>query len=85
VFKRESAFEAVHAVVHCFDEEALGPKAFRQQAAELNIIIDDENAIHLRSHFPLSSMVVQLEFALDAFTNLYSALPILTALTSEHC
>jgi hypothetical protein len=46
MFSGESALKPTRSIVHSFDREPLGAKALREKSAQLDIIIDDENAIH---------------------------------------
>ena len=56
MFSRECALKPTRSFVHGFDREPLGTKALREQSAQLDIIIDDENAIH-----PLPSAASELD------------------------
>jgi hypothetical protein len=46
MFPGESALKPTRSVVHRFDRESFGAEALREESAQLDIIIDDENAIH---------------------------------------
>ena len=74
MFHREGAFQPANAIVDGFDCEAFGCQALGEQPAQLNIIVDDENAIHSLqgSSLPLDARpFAKLREA--AFTNLYFA------------
>ena len=71
----ESPGEAGFAVVNAFHLEALGAEILADQGAQFNVIVDDQNSIHL-VHFsggPVVKRVKIRQIAGLAFTNIYSA------------
>ena len=77
MFSGECALKPAWSVVHGFDREPLGTKALREKSAQLDIIIDDENAIH--SLPPATSdSILDHPSSLKSF--LYKTLPRLTNL-----
>jgi Spy/CpxP family protein refolding chaperone len=82
VFFGERAFKPMHSIVHGFDREPLGAKALREKSAQLDIIIDDENAIHSLQPAASDSILDHpstdkgsLYKTLPRLTNLYRTLP----------
>jgi hypothetical protein len=83
VFSGESTLKPPRPVVHGLDREPLSAKALREKSAQLDIIIDDENAIHslppaasdsILDH--LSTGKSSLYKTLSRFTNLYRTLRV---------
>jgi hypothetical protein len=46
VLSGECALQTVGTIVHTFNGEAFGAEAFHEESAQLDIIVDDENAFH---------------------------------------
>jgi hypothetical protein len=57
VFSGEGTLKPTRSVMYGFDRKPLGAKALREESAQLDIIIDDENAIHFSavSHLRLDT------------------------------
>ena len=74
VFSGESALKPARSVVHGFNREPLGAKALREKSAQLDIITDDENAIHFsaasRLRLDTRSSFYRHEQPLQNFTSL---------------
>jgi hypothetical protein len=77
MFPGERALKPTWSVVHRFDREPLGAEALREESAQLDIIIDDENAIH--SLRPAASDSI-LDHLCPHKSCLYKTLPRLTNL-----
>jgi Spy/CpxP family protein refolding chaperone len=77
MFSRECALKPTRSFVHGFDREPLGTKALREQSAQLDIIIDDENAIH---SLPPATPDSILDHPSTDRSSLYKTLPRLTNL-----
>ena len=77
MFPGESALKPTRSVVHRFDREPLRAEALREESAQLDIIIDDENVIH--SLRPAASDSI-LDHLRPHKSSLYKTLPRLTNL-----
>jgi Spy/CpxP family protein refolding chaperone len=77
VFSGESTFKPTRSIVYGFDREPLGAKALREKPAQLDIIIDDENAIH---SLPPATSESILDHPSTDKSSLYKTLPRLTNL-----
>jgi hypothetical protein len=73
VFTGESALKSPRPIVHGFDREPLGLKTLREKSAQLNIIIDDENAIHSLPPAASDSILDHPSAGTAGFTKLYLA------------
>lgn len=82
MFTGESALKSPRPIVHGFDREPLVLKALREKSAELNIIIDDENAIH---SLPPAASDSILDHPSGGTSRLYKTLPGLTNLYRTLC
>ncbi len=74
---REGAFQPANPVVNSFDCEAFGCEALREQSAQLNIIIDDENAIHA---FQSGGLLLDASPFEECRSSIYKSLPCLANL-----
>jgi Spy/CpxP family protein refolding chaperone len=72
MFFREGALKPANSVVYGFDREPFGAEALRQKFAQLDIIIDDENAFH---SLPPAASDSILDHPSAAKSALYKTLP----------
>jgi hypothetical protein len=73
VFFGESALKPTNSVMYGFDCEPFAAKALREEPAQLDIIIDDENAIHFSGPAASDSILDHRFTDGRAFTKLYLA------------